>query len=94
VRALVEHLAAFGGIPLVTVFDRSKMITVKSGRHGVVTKYNPTFARLARDLAASVDKQALVCRWLGVQTLWHILCVWIIGIFHAGLLLTKPSLLE
>jgi transposase len=28
VRALVEHLAAFGGIPLVTVFDRPKTIAL------------------------------------------------------------------
>jgi transposase len=32
VRALVEHLAAFGGIPLVTVFDRPKTIALKWGR--------------------------------------------------------------
>jgi transposase len=37
VRALVEHLAAFGGIPLVTVFDRSKTIALKWGRDGVVS---------------------------------------------------------
>jgi transposase len=39
VRALVEHLAAFGGIPLVTVFDRPKTIALKWGarwrRHGM-----------------------------------------------------------
>ena len=32
VRALVEHLTAFGGIPLVTVFDRPKTIALKWGR--------------------------------------------------------------
>jgi transposase len=31
VRALVEHLAAFGGIPLVTVFDRPKTIAFEVG---------------------------------------------------------------
>jgi len=32
VRALVDHLAAFGGIPLVTVFDRPKTIALRWGR--------------------------------------------------------------
>lgn len=32
VRALVEHLASFGGIPLVTVFDRPKTIALQWGR--------------------------------------------------------------
>jgi hypothetical protein len=34
VRALVEHLAAFGYIPPVTVFDRPKTIALKWGRDG------------------------------------------------------------
>jgi transposase len=50
VRALVEHLAAFGGIPLVTVFDRPKTIALKWGRDGVVTEWNPTCAGVALDL--------------------------------------------
>ena len=37
VRAVVEHLAAFGGIPLVAVFDRPKTIALQWGRDGVVT---------------------------------------------------------
>jgi transposase len=55
VRALVEHLAAFGGIPLVTVFDRPKTIAVKWGRDGVVTEWNPTFAGVALDLGIGVE---------------------------------------
>jgi hypothetical protein len=31
VRTLVEHLTAFGGIPLVTVFDRPKTIAIRWG---------------------------------------------------------------
>jgi transposase len=55
VRALVEHLAAFGGIPLVTVFDRPKTIALKWGRDGIVTEWNPTFAGVALDLGIGVE---------------------------------------
>lgn len=55
VRALVEHLAAFGGIPLVTVFDRPKTIALKWGRDGVVTEWNPTFAGVVLDLGIGVE---------------------------------------
>jgi transposase len=55
VRALVEHVAAFGGIPLVTVFDRPKTIALKWGRDGVVTEWNPTFAGVVLDLGVGVE---------------------------------------
>lgn len=55
VRGLVEHLAAFGGIPLVTVFDRPKTIALRWGRDGVVTEWNPTFAGVALDLGIGVE---------------------------------------
>src|SRR5438067_6908976 len=55
VRALVGHLAAFGGIPLVTVFDRPNTIALKWGRDGVVTEWNPTFAGVALDLGIGVE---------------------------------------
>ncbi|HJZ73213.1 MAG TPA: hypothetical protein VKE51_15825 [Vicinamibacterales bacterium] len=55
VRAVVDHLAAFGGIPLVTVFDRPKTVALKWGRDGVVTEWNPTFAGVALDLGIGVE---------------------------------------
>jgi len=55
VRTLVAHLAAFGGIPLVTVFDRPKTIALRWGRDGVVTDWNPTFAGVALDLGIGVE---------------------------------------
>jgi transposase len=55
VRALVEHLAAFGGIPLVAVFDRPKTIALQWGRDGVVTEWNPTFAGVTLDLGLGVE---------------------------------------
>ena len=55
VRALVDHVAAFGGIPLVAVFDRPKTVALKWGRDGVVTEWNPTFAGVALDLGLGVE---------------------------------------
>ncbi len=55
VRTLVDHLAAFGGIPLVAVFDRPKTVALKWGRDGVVTEWNPTFAAVVLDLGLGVE---------------------------------------
>ncbi len=55
VRTLVDHLAAFGGIPLVAVFDRPKTVALQWGREGVVTAWNPTFAGVALDLGIGVE---------------------------------------
>ena len=55
VRAVVDHMAAFGGIPLVAVFDRPKTVALKWGRDGVVTEWNPTFAGVALDLGIGVE---------------------------------------
>ena len=55
VRTLVDHLAAFGGIPLVAVFDRPKTVALKWGRDGVVTEWNPTFAGVALDLGLGME---------------------------------------
>ena len=55
VRALVDHIAAFGGIPLVAVFDRPKTVALRWGRDGVVTEWNPTFAGVALDLGIGVE---------------------------------------
>jgi transposase len=55
VRALVDHLAAFGGVPLVAVFDRPKTVALKWGRDGVVTEWNSTFAGVALDLGLGVE---------------------------------------
>jgi len=55
VRALVDHVEAFGGIPLVAVFDRPKTVALKWGRDGVVTEWNSTFAGVALDLGLGVE---------------------------------------
>lgn len=55
VRALVDHFAVIGGIPLLAVFDRPKTIANKWGRDGVVTEWNPTFAGVALDLGLGIE---------------------------------------
>lgn len=55
VRAMVDHFAAIGGIPLLAVFDRPKTIANKWGRDGQVTEWNPTFAGVALDLGLGIE---------------------------------------
>jgi transposase len=55
VRALVDHFAAIGGIPLLAVFDRPKTIAIKWARDGQVTAWNPLFAGVALDLGLGIE---------------------------------------
>ena len=55
VRAMVDHFARIGGIPLLAVFDRPKTIALRWDREGVVTEWNPTFASVALDLGLGVE---------------------------------------
>ena len=55
VRALVDHFASIGGIPLLAVFDRPKTIAKSWGRDGEVTEWNPTFAGVALDLGLGIE---------------------------------------
>jgi transposase len=55
VRAMVDHFAAWGGLPLLAVFDRPKTIALKWTREGQVTEWNPTFAGVALDLGLGVE---------------------------------------
>jgi transposase len=55
VRALVDHFAAMGGIPLLGVFDRPKTVALTWRRDGVVTEWNPTFAGVALDLGLGIE---------------------------------------
>src|SRR5438128_3468535 len=55
VRALVEHFAAMGGIPLLAVFDRPKTVALKWDRQGRVTEWNSTFAGVALDLGLGIE---------------------------------------
>jgi transposase len=55
VRALVDHFAAIGGVPLLAVFDRPKTVALAWRRDGVVTEWNPTFAGVVLDLGLGVE---------------------------------------
>jgi transposase len=55
VRAMVDHFTAWGGIPLLAVFDRPKTVALKWSKDGVVTDWNPTFAGVALDLGLGVE---------------------------------------
>jgi transposase len=55
VRALVDHFAAIGGIPLLAVFDRPKTVALKWGRDGQVTAWNAIFAGVALDLGLGIE---------------------------------------
>jgi transposase len=54
-RALVDHFDAWGGIPLLAVFDRPKTIALHWSKDGHVTDWNPIFAGVALDLGLGVE---------------------------------------
>lgn len=53
VRALLEHLSAWGGVPLVCVFDNPKTIALK--HDGPLIEWNPTFAQVAIDMRFAAE---------------------------------------
>lgn len=55
VRALVDHLDAWGGIPLLAVFDRPKTIASEWAKDGKVTRWNPTFQHVMFELGLAVE---------------------------------------
>ncbi len=55
VRCLVRDFVAFGGLPLMAVFDRPKTIVKKSGRGREVQEYNATFAQAIVDIGVGVE---------------------------------------
>ena len=55
VRSLAEHLASWGGAPLVCVFDRPKTVALKWQRNGEVTEWNPVFACATLEMGIGVE---------------------------------------
>src|SRR4051812_5125712 len=55
VRTLVDHFAAWGGLPLLAVFDRPKTIALHWSIDGKVVEWNPTFAGVILDLGLGVE---------------------------------------
>src|SRR4051812_28192428 len=44
VRTLVDHFTAWGGLPLLAVFDRPKTVAIRWSTDGKIVEWNPTFA--------------------------------------------------
>jgi transposase len=55
VRTLAEHLANWGGRPLLCVFDRPKTIALKWHKNGEVTEWNPIFAYATLEMGVGVE---------------------------------------
>src|SRR6516162_6217694 len=55
VRTLAEHLAGWGGRPLLCVFDRPKTVALKWGKNGEVTEWNPVFAYATLEMGVGVE---------------------------------------
>jgi hypothetical protein len=54
-RSLARHFVAFGGLPLMAVFDRPKTIVKKSGKGRDVEAFNATFAQAIVDIGVGVE---------------------------------------
>ena len=55
VRTLAEHLASWGGRPLLCVFDRPKTVALKWRNNGEVTEWNPVFAYATLEMGVGVE---------------------------------------
>jgi transposase len=54
-RSLAEHLASWGGRPLLCVFDRPKTIALKWHKNGEVSEWNPIFAYATLEMGVGVE---------------------------------------
>lgn len=55
VRCLVRDFVAFGGLPLMAVFDRPRTIVKKGGKGREVEEFNSTFAQAIVDIGVGVE---------------------------------------
>jgi transposase len=55
VRCLARDFVAFGGLPLMAVFDRPRTIVKKGGKGRDVEAYNATFAQAIVDIGVGVE---------------------------------------
>ena len=55
VRCLARDFVAFGGLPLLAVFDRPRTIVKKGGKGREVDEWNATFAQAIVDLGVGVE---------------------------------------
>jgi hypothetical protein len=55
VRPLVSHFEAWGGVPLLAVFDRPKTVALSWKPDGTVTEWNPTFGAVMLELGVGIE---------------------------------------
>lgn len=55
IRSLIRHFVAFGGVPLMAVFDRPRTIVTKGGRGREVEAFNTTFAQAVVEIGVGVE---------------------------------------
>lgn len=55
VRTITKHFVAFGGVPLLAVFDRPRTVVTKSGPGRAVETFNGTFAHAMLQLGVGVE---------------------------------------
>jgi transposase len=55
VRTLAQHLANWGGRPLLCVFDRPRTIALQWQKNGEVTEWNPVFAYATLEMGVGVE---------------------------------------
>jgi transposase len=63
VRCLARDFVAFGGLPLMAVFDRPRTIVKKGGKGREVESYNATFAQAIVDIGVGVEMCAPRSGW-------------------------------
>lgn len=63
VRCLARDFVAFGGLPLMAVFDRPKTIVKKAGKGREVEEFNATFAQAIVDIGVGVEMCAPRSGW-------------------------------
>jgi transposase len=55
VRTLCRHFQAFGGVPLLAVFDRPKTVVLESGKGRDVRRFNAVFAQAVLEMGVGVE---------------------------------------
>jgi transposase len=55
VRPMMKHFEAWGGVPLLAVFDRPKTVAIAWSKDGTVTEWNTTFAAVMLELGVGIE---------------------------------------
>lgn len=55
VRPMIKHFEAWGGVPLLAVFDRPKTVAIAWSKDGTVTDWNTTFAAVMLELGVGIE---------------------------------------